>query len=134
MILQPKEIECESMRIIQEAIGNYSGPEENLPIIKRVIHASADFDFLHSLSFSHNAVNLACEALRNGTNIITDTMMLSSGINKRITSKYGIEIICSSSDEDIKREAKSRNITRAMVNIEHAVKNYPDAIYAIGQH
>ena len=132
MILEPNEIERESMRIIQESIGNYSGPPENLPVIKRVIHASADFDFLHTLTFSHNAVNLAREALRRGTSIITDTLMLSSGISKPITSRFGISIICSSSDEDIKREAKSRNITRAMVNIEHAVKHYPNAIYAIG--
>lgn len=132
MILHPDEIERESMRIIQEAIGNYSGPPENLPVIKRVIHASADFDFLHTLTFSHNAVHLAREVLRNGTSIIADTLMLSSGISKPITSRYGIRIICSSSDEAIKAEAKSRNITRAMVNIEHAVKLYPNAIYAIG--
>lgn len=132
MILHPDEIERESMRIIQEAIGTYSGPPENLPVIKRVIHASADFDFLHTLTFSHNVVHLAHEALRNGTNIIADTLMLSSGISKPITSRYGINIICSSSDEAIKAEAKSRNITRAMVNIEHAVKLYPNAIYAIG--
>lgn len=132
MILEPNEIERESMRIIQEAIGNFSCPPENLPVIKRVIHASADFDFLHTLTFSHNAVNLAREALRRGTSIITDTLMLSSGISKPITSRFGISIICSSSDEDVKREAKSRNITRAMVNIEHAVKHYPNAVYAIG--
>lgn len=132
MILQPQEIERESMRIIQDSIGNFSCPPENLPVIKRVIHASADFDFLHSLTFSYNAVSLAREALRTGTNIIADTGMLSSGINKAITSQYGINIICSSSDEDIKKEAHERNITRAMVNIEHAVKEYPNAIYAIG--
>ena len=132
MILEPHEIERESMRIIQEAIGPYSGPPENLSVIKRVIHASADFDFLHTLTFSHNAVSLAREALRNGTSIITDTLMLSSGISKPITSRYGIRIICTSSDEAVKLEAQSRNITRAMVNIEHAVKEYPDAIYAIG--
>lgn len=132
MILHPDEIERESMRIIQEAIGTYSGPPENLPVIKRVIHASADFDFLQTLTFSHNAVHLAREVLRNGTSIIADTLMLSSGISKPITSRYGIRIICSSSDEAIKAEAKSRNITRAMVNIEHAVELYPNAIYAIG--
>lgn len=132
MILQPDEIERESMKIIQESIGTYSGPPENLSVIKRVIHASADFDFFHTLTFSHNAVNLAREALRKGTNIITDTLMLSSGISKPITSRYGNKIICSSSDEAIKTEAKTRNITRAMVNIEHAVKLYPNAIYAIG--
>ena len=128
MILKPDEIERESMRIIQESIGTYSGPEENLPVIKRVIHASADFDFLHTLTFSHNAVNLAREALRNGTNIITDTLMLSAGISKR----YGAEIICHVADSDVKDEAKSRKITRSIVSIERSAREYPSAIFAIG--
>ena len=83
MILQPEEIERESMRIIQASIGNFSGDPENLPVIKRVIHATADFDFLHTLTFTPNAVNLARSALRNHTPIITDTLMLASGISKR---------------------------------------------------
>lgn len=128
MILQPEEIERESMRIIQETIGTYSGPVENLPVIKRVIHATADFDFLETLTFSPEAVNLGRKTLISHTPIITDTLMLSSGISKR----YGIDIICRTSDTEICAEAKARNTTRAIVNIEHAVKDYPEAIYAIG--
>lgn len=128
MILQPEEIERESMRIIQETIGEYSGLPENLPVIRRVIHATADFDFLHTLTFSPDAVSLGREALRNHTPIIADTLMLSSGISKR----YGISIICRTSDPSICAEAKERGLTRAIVNIEHAVKDYPTAIYAIG--
>ena len=73
MITIPEEIERESMRIIQKAIddsGGYSGPAENLPVIKRVIHATADFDFLHTLYFSDGAVLKARKALRNHTHII----------------------------------------------------------------
>ena len=128
MILQPDEIEHESMRIIQESIGDSDILPENLPVIKRVIHATADFDFLHTLIFSPNAVPLAREAIRNNTPIITDTLMLASGISKR----YGVKIICHVADEDIKSEARSRKITRAMINIERAVKEYPSAIFAIG--
>ena len=128
MILQPEEIERESMRIIQASIGNFSGDPENLPVIKRVIHATADFDFLHTLTFTPNAVNLARSALRNHTPIITDTLMLVSGISKR----YGTKIICHVSDEDVKAESLSRKTTRSVVNIEHAVNDYPSAIFAIG--
>ena len=128
MILQPDEIERESMRIIQEAINDSDILPENLPVIKRVIHATADFDFLHNLTFSENAVNLAREAIRNHTPIITDTLMLSAGISKR----YGVKIICHVSDEETISEANARNITRAMINIERSVKEYPSAIYAIG--
>ena len=128
MILQPDEIERESMRIIQNAIDDSDIPPENLPVIKRVIHATADFDFLHILTFSPNAVNLARKALLNHTPVITDTLMLSSGISKR----YGVKIVCHVSDPDTIAEARSRNITRAIVSIERSVSEYPSAVYAIG--
>lgn len=133
MILKPDEIERASMRIIQGVIdGKYRGPAENLPVIRRVIHASADFSFLDTLYFSRNIVSIAHEALKNGTAIVTDTQMLLAGINKSFASKYGVEIVCLSDTESIKRAAKARNITRAMINIERAAKYYPEAIYAIG--
>ena len=128
-IFDPYEIEHESMRIIQAMLGEkYSGPEENLSIIKRVIHATADFDFLDNLYFSDSAVKKARKALENKVPIITDTLMLASGISK----KYNLKIICHVADEKIKLEAQERNFTSSIINIEHAVKNFPNAIYAIG--
>ena len=127
-ILNPKQIENESMRIISDIIGDYPGSAENLPIIKRVIHATADFDFLNTLYFSDNAVNKAREALRNGADIVTDTLMLSAGISKN----YGVKIHCYVADDDVKEEAQARNTTRSIINIEHAAKNFSTAIYAIG--
>ena len=128
MILQPDEIERESMRIIQNAIDDSDILPENLPVIKRVIHATADFDFLHTLTFSPDAIPLARQAIRNNTPIITDTLMLASGISKR----YGVKIVCHVADDDVKAEAHSRKITRAIVSIERSVSEYPSAIYAIG--
>ncbi len=128
MILQPNEIERESMRIIQEAINDSDILPENLPVIKRIIHATADFDFLHNLTFSPNAIPLAREAILNHTPIITDTLMLASGISKR----YGVKIVCHVSDKETISEANARNITRAIVSIERSVSEYPSAIYAIG--
>ena len=131
MITTPEEIERESMRIIQKAIddsGGYHGPSENLPVIKRVIHATADFDFLHTLYFSDGAVSQARHALLNHTPIITDTNMLMSGISKR----YGVNILCYISDSQTHEQAQARKVTRAVINIERAVSEYPEAIYAIG--
>ena len=128
MILQPDEIERESMRIIHDAIGDFPCSIENLPIIKRVIHATADFDFLHILTFSPNAVNIAREAIRSGTPIITDTLMLEAGISKR----FGVKIVCHAADDDIKTEAEARKVTRSIVSMERSVSEYPSAIYAIG--
>ena len=126
--MRPDEIEKESMRIIQSEIGDYIGDEANLSIIKRVIHATADFDFLENLYFSYNVVKIAREALQNRIPIVTDTLMLAAGISK----KYNIEIICNIADEDVKIEAQNRGVTRSVINIERAVKKFPDSIYAIG--
>ncbi len=126
--MRPDEIEKESMRIIQSEIGEYSGSDENLSVIKRVIHATADFDFLENLYFSDNVVKKAREALKNLVPVVTDTLMLAAGISK----KYNLKIICNVADENVKIEAQSRGVTRSVVNIERAVKNFPDAIYAIG--
>lgn len=135
-ILNPIEIENQSFKIIQSKInslGGYAGESQNLDIIKRVIHATADFDFLENLYFSRNAINNIREIIKSQEiTIITDTEMLKSGINKRTCEKFGVKIICYSSDYEIKIEAQNRNVTRAIVNIEHAVKNFPNAIYAIG--
>lgn len=128
MILQPDEIERESMRIIHDAIGDFPCSVENLPVIKRVIHATADFDFLHNLTFSPDAVNIAREAIRSGTPIITDTLMLEAGISKR----FGVKIVCHAADDDIKTEAEARKVTRSIVSMERSVREYPSAIYAIG--
>ena len=128
MLLLPEDIERESMRIIQEAIGEYSGPPENLPVIRRVIHATADFDFLQTLYFSENAVSLARKSLKSGTPIITDTNMLASGISR----KLGTKIVCRISEASTREEALSRKLTRAIVNVERAVSDYPQALYALG--
>ncbi|MBQ7195922.1 MAG: precorrin-8X methylmutase [Synergistaceae bacterium] len=126
--MRPTEIEKESMRIIENEIGEYCGPEENLAIIKRVIHATADFDFLDNLYFSKDVVKIAREVLKNGATIVTDTLMLVAGISK----KYNLKIICNVADENINNEARNRGVTRSIINIEQAVKNFPNAIYAIG--
>ncbi len=128
MILHPKEIENESMRIIRERLKPREFPPDIMPVIMRVIHATADFDFADTLYFSENVIAQAHEALRKHTPIITDTLMLASGISKN----YGVKILCYSSDEATRTEAQARNITRAIVNIERSVRDYPGAIYAIG--
>ena len=116
------------MRIIQEAIGDFTCPPENLPVIKRVIHAAADFDFLHTLYFSDGVVTLARKALRSHTPIIADTNMLAAGISKR----FGVKVLCYVADPQTYALAQARNTTRAIVSVERAVREYPSAIYAIG--
>ena len=133
MILNPEEIERESMRIIEILIsGKYSGLAENLPVIKRVIHATADFDFLETLYFSENVISKAHDAILSGTPIITDTNMLKAGISKTFTQKFNINIICHVNEPETQESAQKLNLSRSIINIERAAKDFPRAIYAIG--
>ncbi|MEG1641849.1 MAG: precorrin-8X methylmutase [Synergistaceae bacterium] len=130
--MKPYEIEQHSMEIIQREMGTWTGPSENLPILKRVIHTTADFDFKETLKFSKDAVNKAREALKNGVTIITDTNMAAAGINKTTASQFGIEVICRMAEPQIREEALKRETTRAVISIEKAVEKTPNAIFAIG--
>ena len=81
--LPPMEIEKESFRIITAELGDRPLDPEQAPIIKRVIHTTADFDYADNLYFSPDAVALAKAAIQDGATVVTDTQMALAGINKR---------------------------------------------------
>lgn len=130
--IKPADIEKRSFAIITELLGDRRLDPENEPVIKRVIHTSADFDYADNLFFSENAVRKGIEALRGGCDIVTDTQMARAGINKTILAKLGGEVHCFMSDPDVSEEAKERGITRAIVSMERAAKLSKPCIFAIG--
>ena len=131
-IIEPHEIEKRSMAIITAELNGRTWPEPEFSIIKRCIHTSADFDYTDNLVFSDNAANIGVEAIRNGVSIVTDTNMGAAGINKKRLGKYGGQVHCFISDEDVINEARSRGCTRATVSMERAAKIDNDIILAIG--
>ena len=130
--IKPMDIEKRSFEIITETLGDTKLDPENELVIKRVIHTSADFDYVQNLVFSGHAVQKGIEALRGGCDIVTDTQMARSGINKTILGKLGGEVHCFMSDEDVAAEAKERGVTRAVVSMERAAKLPKPCIFAIG--
>ena len=90
--LLPGDIEQRSFEIITEELGNIELNPCQAPIIKRVIHTSADFDYLKNLCFSEHVVEQLHNAIRNGASIVTDTQMAKSGINKTRLGKYGGQV------------------------------------------
>ncbi len=127
----PAEIERRSFEIIEEELGRELDPVQK-PIIKRVIHTTADFSYADTLCFSDGAVEAGLAALREGCDIVTDTNMGKSGINKTRLAQYGGEVHCFMADDDVAKEAKSRSTTRAVVSMEKSVTLGKDMIYAIG--
>ena len=130
--IKPMDIEKRSFEIIAEILGNTPLDPENEPVIKRVIHTTADFEYVQNLVFSDHAVQTGIEALRGGCDIVTDTQMARSGINKTILSKLGGQVHCFMSDPDVAEEAKARGITRAIVSMEKASRLPKPCIFAVG--
>ena len=128
----PNDIEKRSMEIIAEELGEVKLDEEKLSIIKRVIHTSADFDYVRTLHFSEDAVQKALEALKNGATIVTDTNMAKAGINKAGMDKLGCKAVCYMADPDVAAQAKIEGSTRAAACMEKACLIEGAVIIAIG--
>ena len=128
----PAEIEQRSMEIITAEMGQTDFSQQQLPIVKRCIHTSADFDYVKNLKFTPNAVEAGLAAIRSGCTIVTDTQMARSGINKKVLGKFGGQAVCFMSDEDVAAEAKARGETRATVSMERAAALGGPVILAIG--
>lgn len=130
--VKPRDIERRSFEIITEELGDKKLDPEKELIIKRCIHTSADFEYADSLCFSEGAVEKAMEALKNGACIVTDTQMGRSGINKRALARYGGEVYCFISDEDVAETAKKNGTTRATASMDKAAEMKKPLIFAIG--
>lgn len=130
----PGEIEGRSFAIITKELEERGImiPREQEPVTKRVIHTSADFGYADTLTFSENAVAVAKHLIRTGADIVTDTNMALSGVNKKVLEAYGGMAHCFMADEEVAGEAKERKVTRAVVSMEHAAKLDKPVIFAIG--
>lgn len=128
----PADIEERSMEIIGQELGERVFPADQLPVIKRVIHTSADFDYADNLVFSAGAVEQGVAAIKGGCTIVTDTQMAFSGVNKRVLEKFGGKAVCFMSDPDVAAEARERGETRATVSMERAAALEGPVILAVG--
>lgn len=131
-IIKPKEIEKRSFEIISELLGDRAFPPLQEPVVKRVIHTTADFEYADQLYFSEDVVERLLEALRNGADIVTDTQMARAGVSKKTLERFGGKAYCFISDEDVAQEATRRGVTRAVVSMEKACSLPGRPIFAIG--
>ncbi len=131
---KPEEIEKKSFEIISEELNKkgISLPTETANIIKRCIHTTADFDYAETLRFSPDAVNILKDRIKNGADIVTDTNMALTGINKKEFLKYGGSINCYMADEDIVRLSKENETTRASESMLKAMQSPRKTIFVCG--
>ena len=136
--VRPGDIEARSFEIIASelaAMGVALDEDRDL-IIRRAIHTSADFDYAKTLFFSEDAVRTAKDLIRSGADIVTDTNMALTGINKKRLASFGGFARCYMADEEVAAEAKDRGVTRASVSMEHAAADAKASgkktIFAVG--
>ena len=132
--VRPADIEKRSFEIITEELGDRVLLPGTEPIVKRCIHTSADFDYADNLAFSDHAVDRALDAVRHGASIVTDTQMARAGINKKRLARYGGEVHCFMSDEDVAETARLNGTTRAAACMDKAAELYGNErlIFAVG--
>ena len=136
-IQQPQAIERKSFEIISESIADmrptyrFASPLHEA-IIKRVIHTTADFEWLDILWFAPDALTRLSEALSRPCTLYTDTTMALSGINKNLLATFGGECRCYISDPRVVREAKAQGITRSMAAVDIAAKEAGDKVFVFG--
>jgi precorrin-8X/cobalt-precorrin-8 methylmutase len=127
-------IEDQSMRIIDSEVGTHKYNYLEWSIVRRVIHATADFDFAKSngIIFSLNAIESAFQAFQKKQNIVTDVEMVLSGINKRSLGRIGIKALCNLSNEQVIEQAKTSEKTRSALAMRYSLPAISDGIVAIG--
>lgn len=120
-IKKPNKIEKGSFEIISDELKelNIKLDGKEASIIKRVIHTTADFEYAKIIKFSNNAIKNGLEVLKNKETIYCDTQMIKNGLRE---DRLGCKLVNFVHDEDVKKEAKKRDITRSMAGIEKAVK------------
>lgn len=132
--LEPMEIEKRSFEIISHELSEMqiTLPADQEMITKRVIHTSADFDYIQTLKYSKDAVAIAKRLISEGADIVTDTNMALSGINKKYLAKFGGQAHCFMADDEVALIAKEKKTTRAAVSMEFASSIDKPVIFAIG--
>ncbi len=129
-----QSIEDASMQMIEDEIGTHQYNEKEWPIVRRVIHSTADFDFAdkNKIIFHKDAIVSAMNALRNGCSIVVDVNGVIGGLNKQNPKDFGNNIVCNISKPEIMELAKKEGKTRSQVSMRAAISDIDGGIVAIG--
>lgn len=130
--MKPQDIEKLSFSIIDKEAGDHGFNDQQWPIVQRMIHTSADFEYINTVRFHPDAISSGIEAIKRGCTIITDTNMARVGIRKGEISAFGGDVHCLIADEDVAQRAKQEGITRALAAVDKAAELVNDGIYVVG--
>ncbi len=115
VILDPLEIERRSFEIIDAEVGPHDYDASQWPVVRRIIHTTADFEFAGSTCFAPGAVAAGIAALRSGAPVLSDTNMVKAGVNKARLAAFGSVIHCHVADAEVAAQARSAGVTRSII-------------------
>lgn len=130
--MKPLEIEALSFSIIDAEAGEHGFSSVEWPIVRRMIHTSADFDYIRTVSFHPASVEAGLRAIRSGKPIITDTRMAEMGIRKADLAPFGGLVTCHMADPRVSLKAAAEGTTRARAAVDLAAEEMAGGIYVIG--
>lgn len=130
--MKPHEIEAKSFAIIDAEAGPHNFAPDEWKIVRRMIHTTADFEYIQMVRISNNAVAAGINAIRNGYTVITDTNMAKTGIRKDLLAGFGSRCECLMADPQVAEQATERGVTRARVAVEKAAQIMENGIYVVG--
>jgi len=132
MHLKPEEIEAESFRLIDLEAGQHHWSPAEWPVVRRVVHTSADFEYVRSLRMSAAAVSAAVSAIRRGRGIVTDTTMALAGISKPRLAMFSLSAACYVADPQVAAEAAAQGVTRSIIAMRKGAAGPGNGIFVIG--
>ena len=129
-----QSIEDESMQIIENEIGNHPYNEQEWPIVRRVIHSTADFDFArdNKIIFHKDAVKNGLDALKNGCSVVVDVNGIVGLLNKQNPKDFGNDVICNISEPSLMEAAKKEGKTRAQMSMRITKEEINGGIVVVG--
>jgi precorrin-8X/cobalt-precorrin-8 methylmutase len=130
--MKPYEIEQLSFKMIDMEAGPHDFTPVQWAIVRRMIHTSADFDYMKDIRIHPTAVAAGIKAIRAGGTIFTDTNMARTGIRQKELEGFGASTQCLMASEKISRVAAEKGITRAHAAVDAAVDELNNAVYVVG--
>jgi precorrin-8X/cobalt-precorrin-8 methylmutase len=127
-----RQIEEESFATIDREAGAHHFTPEQWPVVRRVIHASADFEFKDNIVFHRHALEAGIAALASGCDLVVDVEMIRAGLSAPRLARFGITTHCFISDPQVIEEASRLNLTRAVAAMRRARALLANSVIAVG--
>ncbi len=129
---RPEEIEAESFRIIDERLSGLSLDRGWHQVVRRAVHAVADFDMIEVMERHPEAIGKGVEALSNGVPLVVDVQMVESGISRPYREKFGNSVFCHVGDADVAALAGKTGETRSTLAMRKARETMEGAVVVVG--